>query len=337
MSSFWQENITVGSLSFPRIMAAPLDGITDSPMRVLLRAYSPTELLFGEMRHVALVTNEKSGICLKYDPIEHPISFQFSANNTQFIASACEKVIAAGFDMINLNIGCPARNVVSSGSGSALMADEDRLKILLREFIRAINGRVPFTVKIRAGFKKKNAVEIARLCEGEGAQMLVIHPRTQPEGFTGIPDTNLVAQVKAAINIPVIYSGNINSFARAEKVRVQANIDGVMIGRALWGCPWKMKEITEASLGRTFTTTTADNIRLALAHLDLNMQYYGPRGFQSFKKQLPVYIKSMDGAAALRSRLLTLQSYEELVGELNNLMLSCQVPVSSSLIAAPSL
>lgn len=297
-------------------MAAPLDGITDSPMRQLIREFSPRELLFGEMRHVALVTNEKSGLCLKYEHGEHPISFQFSANQTTFIEPAVERVINAGFDMINLNIGCPARNVVSSGSGSALMADPERLQVLLKEFMRAINGRVPFTVKIRAGFKKKNAVEIAELCEGEGASMLIIHPRTQPEGFTGLPDANLVAQVKTSVSIPVIFSGNINSFARAEKMRQTCGIDGVMIGRALWGCPWKMKEISDAAQGKTLQISLIESLELARRHLDLNMAYYGPRGFHSFKKQLPVYIKNVHDAAALRQKLVSLNSYESMVTHL---------------------
>ncbi len=314
---YWQEKITIGNLVVPRIMAAPLDGITDSPTRRLIREFSPDVLLYGEMRHVACVTNEKTGIALRYHDAEHPLAFQFSANSTQFIAQACEKVINAGFAMINLNIGCPARNVVNSGSGSALMAKPDTLKEIITEFMRVINGRVPFTVKMRAGFKEKNAVEIAKLCEGLGVEMLIVHPRTAPQEFIGLPDVPLVAAVKQNVKIPVIFSGNVNSFDRAQKMYDQTGIDGVMIGRALWGCPWKIREIEDAALGKKFTVTTLESIHHAITHCAWTQEFYGgPRGFHVFKKQLPIYLKQLPNAGALRKRLLVIPTYAELQQEL---------------------
>lgn len=334
--SFWDETINIGGLEVPRIMGAPLDGITDSPMRQLIRRFSPTELLFSEMRHVALVAHQKTGMALKYEKVEHPIAYQFSANSTRFIDIAVNKVIDAGFDMINLNLGCPARCVVSSGSGSALMAKPDLLATIIDEFMRCIDGRVPFNVKIRAGFKEKNAVEIAQLAEKLGSSCLIIHPRTQPERFTGLPDVNLVAEVKAAINIPVIFSGNINSFARAQKMRERCNIDGVMIGRALWGCPWKMDEIRKQEHNQTYTVSLPESVEYAIEHLKLVIDHYGKERFYPFKKQLPIYLKFMPGAAQVRQELLRIKCADEMLAKLEELHQSTLINQTDPLHVLPA-
>jgi tRNA-dihydrouridine synthase B len=310
--SFWQEKIKFGSLECNRFMAAPLDGITDSPLRQLIRDFSPEELMMGEMRHVSAVTHEKTGICLKYDMREQPLAFQFSANKLMFIDTAVEKVIASGFKMINLNCGCPARTVTSSGSGSALMANLPQLEELIKRFITVIDGRVPFTIKIRAGYKIKNAVEVAQLAQDCGVEGLMIHPRTQPEGFTSRLDYDLVKRVKEALTIPVVFSGNINRFEAAKKVYEMTGVDGFMIGRALWGAPWKMREMTDAAQGKTFTIDTPTMLSYARKHLDLNVEFYGARGFSGFKKQLPQYIRCIEGAAEWRGKLLRAQTELEM-------------------------
>lgn len=310
--SFWNETITIGTKAFPRFMAAPLDGITDSPMRVMIRKFSSSELLFTEMRHVACVVNSKQDHSLRFKQLERPLAFQFSANNIQFIDQAVERVIACGIDMINLNIGCPARNVIKSGSGCALMADLPRLTLLVKQFLAAIDNRIPFTIKMRAGFKEKNALIVAQLLEGLGVPALIIHPRTQPEMFNGLPDVELVAHVKKAVKIPIIFSGNINTFARAQKMYEQTGCDGFMIGRALWGAPWKMHEMAQAAEAQKFSVDSKQALTLAYEHLLFSMEHYGPAGYQCFKKHLPVYIRSIPNAAETRKHLLEAQTFEEI-------------------------
>ena len=310
---FWQQRITIGSFSVPRFMAAPLDGVTDSPLRQLIREFSPDVLLFSEMRHVACVINERTGHSLKFKKIEHPLCFQVSANIERFIDDAVEKIAECGFDMLNLNLGCPARAVVKSGSGSALMANLPQLKMVVTKLRRATEGVMPFTVKIRAGFKERNAVEVAQILEDHGAEMIAVHPRTAPEGFTSRLDFDLVKQIKERTSVPLIFSGNVNSFDRAKKTYERTGVDGFMIGRALWGCPWKIHEIEEAAAGRTFTISTLETLRYAQRHLEINLDHYGPKhGLNMFKKQLPQYIRGVEGAAEMRRDLLRLQSPEEM-------------------------
>ena len=136
---FWEEKIKIGNREFPRFIGGPLDGITDSPFRALVRDFSKEELLYTEMRHVACVANDKGAQkALLFDQLERPLNYQVSANNTKFIERACERILEAGVDAIDLNIGCPAKNVVNSGSGSALMADIPRLTEIVTLFRKVI-------------------------------------------------------------------------------------------------------------------------------------------------------------------------------------------------------
>lgn len=322
--NFWQGKIKIGNNLYPRFMAAPIDGVIDSPFRQLIRDFSPHELLFTEMRHVALVANEKTGISLRYNKNEMPLEFQVSTNKTDFIEKAVEKIIDAGFPSINLNCGCPAKTVIKSGCGSALMNDVAHLETLLKFFVKTINGRVPFTVKMRAGFKIKNAFEVAHLAQDCGVAAVTIHPRTQPEGFTSRLDYDLVAHIKKSLSIPVIFSGNIVRFDMAQRVYDLTGCDGFMIGRALWAAPWKMKEFTEAAAGREFKPSVQLALQYAEKHLNLNIQFYGEKGFIPFKKQLAQYIKDVENAAMWRKKLLRSQTEAEMRSLLNLLVQDLQ-------------
>ncbi|MCK4500038.1 tRNA-dihydrouridine synthase family protein, partial [Candidatus Babeliales bacterium] len=291
--NFWTKKIKVGNLFVPRFMSAPMDGVTDSPFRRLIRKYSPTELLWGEMCHVATAAHRKDSPLLKYSSVEHPLGFQFSNNRPLFIEEAVDRVIDLGFDLIDQNAGCPAKRVVGSGSGSALMANIPHLTDLLKRLKIAIDGRVPLTLKIRAGFKERNALDVALAAEDIGIDMLTIHPRLQTGGFTAPLDIELVAQIKKQLSIPVIFSGNVNSFARAKKIFEMTGVDGFMIGRALWGTPWKMHEIYEHMLGKEFVVTTKEAVLCAIEHLKLNLEHYGGAGLHKIKQQLPQYIRGV--------------------------------------------
>jgi tRNA-dihydrouridine synthase B len=317
--TFWQEKISIGNLIVPRFMAAPLDGLTTSPFRQLIRLFSPQELLFTEMRHVAHVSHDKKGATVSFNPIEQPLAFQFSANKVDFIPIAVDKVLNHNFVMINLNCGCPAKTVIRSQAGSALMADLPRLETLIKQFVTAIGGRLPFTIKIRAGFKEKNALEVARMAEACGVDAIIIHPRTQPEGFSARLDFDLVQNIKKTITMPVIFSGNINSFKAAQKTYENTGVDGFMIGRALWGAPWKIRELTDAAQGIDFEMQPKQVVDILIKHLDLNMQHFGSRGFVSLKKHIPLYIRTIPHATTWRTQLLRATTEEEMRRILNTL------------------
>lgn len=301
--SFWQEKIKIGSLHVPRFIGGPLDGITDSPFRQLVRDFSKDELLYTEMRHVACVANDKGGArALKFAQFERPLNYQIAANKIDCIPTACEKILAAGVDAIDLNVGCPAKNVVGSGSGSALMADLPRLKTIVTELRNRLS--IPFTVKIRAGFKEYNAIEVAQLIEDCGADALAIHPRLRTQRFEGRPDYALVAQVKKAISIPLILSGNIVNFKTAQLAYEQTGADGYLIGRGIWAKPWKLFEMQEHAAGRLFRVDKQVLLKYSLKHLQVLLDYYGPHGVYMYRKHLPFYVRGLPNATELRATLV---------------------------------
>jgi tRNA-dihydrouridine synthase B len=310
--SFWTEKISIDQLKVSRLMAAPIDGVTDSPFRRLIREFSSSELLFTEMKHVACVANERSQQSIEYNPIEQPLGFQISVSKKDFVQKAVEKIIARGFNQINVNCGCPAKAVIKSGAGSALMADYEKLKDLLIFIKKIINGRVPMTIKMRSGFKEKNGLEIAKLAQDCGADCIIIHPRLQTEKFFGLLDYELVRKIKETVAVPVIFSGNITSFERVKKVYSLTGVDGFMIGRALMGAPWKIKEIVEESSGRLFCLDFKSRIKCALKHLDLNIEQYGEHGVHHFKSQAPLYIRDIKNAAECRNSLVRSKNENEM-------------------------
>ena len=310
---FWHEKISFGSLSVPRVMAAPMDSYTDSPFRRMIRLFSKDELLFGEMRHLACVANEPKGKSLRYEPIEQPLAFQFSGGRTDFLEESVEKVIKAGFVMINFNAGCPAPAVIKSGSGSALMANEALLEQIITQLIKAINGRVPFTLKMRAGFKEKNAYAVALMAEAVGAVGLIVHPRTQPGRFSAELDFELVKKIKEAVKIPVVFSGNLIDTTSVKKTYEQTGVDGFMIGRALCGAPWKMHEITCGLLGKPFVTLTPHEVfTYCKQHFELNVAFYGKNGFTVFKKHITDYKAHIPNAAQWRDQFLRTKTEAEM-------------------------
>jgi tRNA-dihydrouridine synthase B len=316
---FWKEKIKIGNLEVPRFMAAPLDGVTDSPFRQTLRTFSPDNLLFTEMTHVASIPH--NGKRAEYEPVEHPLCFQFSANKLEHIERAEDIVVNLGYDMINLNAGCPAKNVVKNGSGSALMADMPRLKEIIQT-LQKHSGGLPVTIKIRAGFKEKNAPDVVKMAEDLGVPMVIIHPRTQIDKFGGEIDYDLVQKINQDCTIPLVFSGNITSYERAQEVYDRTGVDGYMIGRAIWGCPWKMAEMQAHAEGKEFVFSLADKIRTIQEHFTRTQAHYGTSATQLFKAHLGQYfseIKEIGSAKAMHDYFLRETDHEAFEAKIANL------------------
>ena len=311
--NFFQEKLTIKGLTISRLIGAPLDGITDSPFRKLVRDFSKEELLYTEMRHVRSVVTPKGGaLALDFAQFERPLNFQFAANSTEFVAQACERALGVGVDAIDLNIGCPARNVVSSGGGSSLMADPERLERILKEFRRSVPDHIPFTLKIRAGFKTINAVDIAKLAQDCGVDAIAIHPRLQTQMFAGQPNYEIAALVKQSVQIPVFFSGNVVNFKTAKMTYEKTGVDGFLIGRGMWAKPWKFEEMKAHAAGQEYIVDGHMILKVALRHLELMIAQYGSHGLLRFRKNLPFYIKGHPSASELRQRLVQSDSLEDI-------------------------
>ena len=184
-----------------------------------------------------------------------------------------------------------------------------RLEAIVRRLRSQL--KIPFTVKIRAGFKCVNAPDVARLLEQCGVDALAIHPRLQTQYFECRPDYAVAAQVKQAVKIPVILSGNVVNFATARSAYEQTGADAFLIGRGIWGRPWKLLEMREHAAGNQFEVTKAQMLTYALAHLESMLAYYGPRGLFAFRKHLPFYLRGVAGALRVRATLVVSNSPDE--------------------------
>ncbi len=241
----------------PNLVLAPMSGITDSVYRSLVKEQNPgaVGLVVTELVSIEALTrqNPRTQNMLRFRPLEHPISIQLFGADPDRMAESARMAQDLGADVVDVNCGCPAPKVTKKGGGAELMRRPHVLQEILRALRRVLT--IPFTVKIRAGWdeESRNAVEVACMAEGEGAQAIAVHGRTRTQLYAGEPDWELVARVKQAVRVPVIGSGDIVTAAGALARLATSGVDGVMIGRATLAHPWIFREIDALQRGLPVT------------------------------------------------------------------------------------
>lgn len=286
------------------LILAPLAGISDLPFRTIVRRFG-CGLCYSEMVSAdGIVRGQRKTLdILRSGPGDRPLVAQIFGSDPRVLAAAAAIIEQRGLaDAVDINMGCPVKPVIRRGAGAALMREPERVRLIVREARRTV--RIPLTVKIRSGWSpnEKNALEIARIAEGEGADAVAVHPRTASQGFSGRSDWSVIAEVKAALKIPVIGNGDVEAPGDVSALLGQTGCDGVMIGRGALGNPWIFRNALRHLAGEGIKLANLEEKRGVIAeHLAMSVERYGElTGVKNFRKHLFWYTRGLRGSAAFR-------------------------------------
>lgn len=265
-----RRHLSYGSVSIdPPLVLAPMAGITDRVYRLMLRRIGGVGLVTMEFISSEAITrgNARQLRKLVFDEEERPLSIQIYGSSVERMAAAADIVEQLHPDVCDVNMGCPANKVLKGCAGAALMGDP----ALARQILREVRSRlsIPLTVKFRLGIdaQRKNFLELGRICEGEGAAAVAMHGRTARQMYTGQADWSAIAELKAAISIPVVGNGDVETWQNALEMFRQTGCDAVMAGRATMKNPWIFRQIADALEGRIpREATLAERRDLMLRH-----------------------------------------------------------------------
>jgi tRNA-dihydrouridine synthase B len=303
-----------------RLFAAPMAGVTDRPFRQLCKrlgaGYAVSEMVTSRRD---LWNSLKTSRRANHDGEVAPIAVQIAGTDALMMAEAAAYNIDRGAQIIDINMGCPAKKVCNKWAGSALMQDEPLALSIIEAVVAACAPHnVPVTLKMRTGWcdAERNAVRIARAAESAGVAMVAVHGRTREQGYRGLAEYDTVAAVKAALRIPVVANGDIDSPEKARAVLAATDADAIMIGRAAQGRPWIFREI--AHFLDTGEHLPAPEVTQAkawlLEHLDDHYGLYGRddagSGVRSARKHIGWAVRALPGGDEFRARMNRLESCE---------------------------
>ncbi len=310
--------LAVGNIVLPnRLFVAPMAGVTDRPFRQLCKnlgaGYAVSEMVTArkDLWHT-LKTSRRAN----HDGETRPIAVQIAGTDATMMAEAAAYNIDRGAQIIDINMGCPAKKVCNKWAGSALMQDEPlALQIVEAVVAACLPHKVPVTLKMRTGWslQHKNAERIARAAEQAGIAMLTVHGRTREQGYKGQAEYDTIAAVKAAVRVPVVANGDITTPEKALAVLQHTGADAIMIGRAAQGRPWIFGDIAHFLATGTHRAAplTQQVKQWLLAHLNDHYGLYGEfAGVRTARKHIGWAVRALPGGEAFRTRMNALDSCE---------------------------
>lgn len=298
-----------------KLIVAPMAGVTDRPFRQLCKRMGAA-MAVSEMvsSNSLLYGSEKTRRRASHEGEVKPVSVQIAGADPAMMAQAARHNADYGAEIIDINMGCPAKKICNVMAGSALLKDEELVGEILDAVVQAVD--IPVTLKIRTGWdtQHKNAVTVAKIAENAGIQALAIHGRTRACAYRGQAEYDTIAAVKAAINIPVIANGDINTPEKAKEVLEYTGADAVMIGRAAQGRPWIFREINHYLETGDFLPPpeVAEIQRVLIDHLQELYLFYGEySGVRIARKHISWYTRGLAGSAVFRHAMNRLATIEE--------------------------
>ncbi|MFN3269625.1 MAG: tRNA dihydrouridine synthase DusB [Candidatus Kapaibacteriota bacterium] len=299
------------------VILAPMEDVSEMPFRQICKRFG-ADIVYSEfISSEALFRKvEKSIRKILFSEEERPIGIQiFGANDEPMVESA--KIVEEHHpDFIDINFGCWVKKVVKNNAGAAMLKEPKRMQELTKLVVQSVE--LPVTVKTRLGWDRNSIVicEVAKRLEDVGISALAIHCRTREEAHKGEADWSWIAKVKQEVSIPIILNGDVKTALDVERAFKETGCDGVMIGRAAIGNPFVFREAKEyLRSGKIPTPPTArERIEVCLEHLKRNIEFKGDRqGILEFRKFYSGYLKNLPNASKIRSQIVTLESYQEIV------------------------
>jgi tRNA-dihydrouridine synthase B len=306
--------MNIGPYLLPnRFFVAPMAGVTDRPFRQLCKrlgaGYAVSEMVTSRPD---LWDSLKTSRRANHEGEPGPIAVQIAGTEAQMMADAARYNIDRGAQIIDINMGCPAKKVCNKWAGSALMQNEVLALQIVSAVVQAcLPHGVPVTLKMRTGWcdAEKNALNLARAAQDAGVQMLTVHGRTREQGYKGAAEYETIAAVKAALHIPVVANGDIDSPKKARDVLATTGADAVMVGRVAQGRPWIFREMAHfLTTGQHLAQPLVAEVKaLLLAHLQDHYQLYGEfAGVRSARKHIGWYVRNLPNGEAFRAHMNSL-------------------------------
>lgn len=293
------------------VVLAPMAGVTDRPFRQLCRRLG-AGLAVSEMvtSDIGLWNSRKSRLRLSHGGEQEPVSVQIAGSDPRMMAEAARENVRRGAQIIDINMGCPAKKVCKKAAGSALLRDEKLVGAILEAVVESVS--VPVTLKIRTGWcpDSRNGVHIAQMAEELGIAALAVHGRTRACGFLGQAEFDTIAEIVSRVKIPVFANGDITGPESARRVLDHTGAAAVMIGRAAQGRPWIFREIAHyLATGERLPEPSLEEVReLILAHLGELHRFYGElMGVRIARKHVGWYLKTLAGSGDFRKTFFQLE------------------------------
>ena len=309
----------IGPYELPHsVFAAPMAGVTDRPYRTLVKqlgaAYAVSEMVTSRSD---LRDSLKTSRRLDHKGETGPIAVQIAGTDADMMAEAATYNLQRGAQIIDINMGCPAKKVCQKWAGSALMQDEPLAMSIIEAVVKAaLPYGAPVTLKMRTGWRcdQRNAVSLAKQAESAGVQMITVHGRSRDQGYKGQAEYDTIAQVKRAVSVPVVANGDIDSPQKAQQVLQHTGADAVMIGRAAQGRPWLFREIHHylAHGTQLAPPLVAEVKRLLMHHLEDHYSLYGSfTGVRTARKHIAWYVHGLPGATEFRQHLNAIEDCQK--------------------------
>ena len=309
----------IGPYELPHsVFAAPIAGVTDRPYRTLVKqlgaAYAVSEMVTSRSD---LRDSLKTSRRLDHTGESGPIAVQIAGTDAEMMAEAAIYNLQRGAQIIDINMGCPAKKVCQKWAGSALMQDEPLAMSIIEAVVKAaLPYGAPVTLKMRTGWRcdQRNAVSLAKQAESAGVQMITVHGRSRDQGYKGQAEYDTIAQVKRAVAVPVVANGDIDSPQKAQQVLQHTGADAVMIGRAAQGRPWLFREIHHylAHGTQLAPPLVAEVKRLLMHHLEDHYSLYGSfTGVRTARKHIAWYVHGLPGATEFRQHLNAIEDCQK--------------------------